>query len=146
MSNDARRAAELLAAVPSSKRRAYQDLSFVSSTPARAGPLGAPLPPVSFPPPHPHAPLASAVDSRVPPEELALELDEEDMLSAGMASFRCREFARAARSLSACSSAKGRFLSLYSQYLVCLAFVVREIPYMMRSWKGQRENRSPRLE
>ena len=86
------------------------------------------------------------MDSRVPPEELALELDEEDMLSAGMASFRCREFARAARSLSACSSAKGRFLSLYSQYLVRLAFVVREMPYMMQSWKGQRENRSPRLE
>ncbi|KAI9455322.1 TPR-like protein [Lactarius psammicola] len=88
-------AAELLAAVPPSKRRAYQDLSFVSSTPARTGPLGAPLPPASFPPPHPHAPLASAVDSRVPPEELALELDEEDILSAGTASFRCREFARA---------------------------------------------------
>jgi anaphase-promoting complex subunit 8 len=67
------------------------------------------------------------VDSRVPPEEIALELDEEDILSAGMASFRCREFARAARSLSACSSAKGRFLSLYSQYLVRLSFTVQEI-------------------
>jgi Anaphase promoting complex subunit 8 / Cdc23 len=54
----------------------------------------------------------------VPPEELALEFDEEDVLSAGMAHFRCREFARAAHALSACSSAKGRFLWLYSQYLV----------------------------
>lgn len=119
-------AAELLAALPPSKRRAYQDLSFVSSTPALAGPLGAPLPPTSFPPPHPHAPLASAVDSRVPPEEIALEFDEEDILSAGMASFRCREFARAARSLSACLSAKGRFLSLYSQYLASEKTALRD--------------------
>ena len=132
--------------MPPSKRRAYQDLSFVSSTPARTGPLGAPLPPVSFPPPHPHAPLASAVDLRVPPEELALEIDEEDILSAGMASFRCREFARAARTLGACSSVKGRFLSLYSQYLVCLAFAFREMPYSDTIAEGQRKNRSPRLE
>jgi anaphase-promoting complex subunit 8 len=87
--------------------------------PAPAPSGGASLPlPTSFPPSHPHAPLASAVDSRVPPEELALEFDEEDVLSAGMAHFRCREFARAAHTLSACSSAKGRFLWLYSQYLV----------------------------
>ncbi|KAI9437722.1 TPR-like protein [Lactarius indigo] len=119
-------AAELLAAVPPSKRRAYQDLSFVSSTPARTAPLGTPLPPVSFPPPHPHAPLASAVDPRASPEELALELDEEDVLSAGMASFRCREFARAARTLTACSSAKGRFLSLYSQYLASEKTALRD--------------------
>ncbi|KAH8996562.1 TPR-like protein [Lactarius hatsudake] len=119
-------AAELLAAVPPSKRRAYQDLSFVSSSPVRTGLLGAPLPPVSFPPPHPHAPLASAVDPRVSPEELALEFDEEDVLSAGMASFRCREFARAARTLSACASAKGRFLSLYSQYLASEKTALRD--------------------
>ena len=146
MSNNARRAAELLAAVPPSKRRAYQDLSFVSLTPARTGPLGSSLPPVYFPPPHPHAPLASAVDSRVPPEELALELDEEDILSTGMASFRCREFARAARSLSACSSARGRFLSLYSRYLVCLAFVLRRCQILILLCEGKRENRTPRLE
>lgn len=66
------------------------------------------------------------MDSRVPPEEIALELDEEDILSAGMASFRCREFARAARSLSACSSAKGRFLSLYSQYLASEKTALRD--------------------
>ena len=146
MSNDARRAAELLAAVPPSKRRAYQDLSFASSTPARADPLGPPLPPGSFPPPHPHAPLDSAVDSRVPPEEIALELDEEDILSAGMASFRCREFARATRSMGACSSAKGRFLSLYSQYLVRLSLSLRRFGVMIQSRKGQRKNRSTRLE
>jgi len=62
------------------------------------------------------------VDSRVPPEELARELDEEDVLSAGMATFRCREFTRAAHTLGVCLSAKGRFLSLYSQYLVGVCF------------------------
>jgi anaphase-promoting complex subunit 8 len=114
----ARRAAELLAAVSPAKRRARQDLSFVSSTPARHGLSDTSRPLVSFPPPHQHGTLTSAVDSRVSPEELALELDEEDVLSAGMANFRCREFARAAHTLSACSSSKGRFLWLYSQYLV----------------------------
>ena len=109
----ARRAAELLAAVSPSKRRPRQDLSFVSSTPARNGTSDASLR-VSFPPPHPHSPLAGAVS----PDELALELDEQDVLSAGMATFRCREFARAAHTLSTCSSPRGRFLWLYSQYLV----------------------------
>ena len=113
----ARRAAELLAAVSPAKRRARQELSFASSTPARKGPSDTSLR-VSFPPPHPHGPLTNAIDSRVSPDELALELDEQDVLSAGMATFRCREFARAAHTLSACSSPRGRFLWLYSQYLV----------------------------
>jgi hypothetical protein len=111
-----RRAAELLAAVSPAKRRARQDLSFVSSTPARNGASDTSL---SFPPPHPHGPLTSAVDSRVSHEELTLELDEQDVLFAGMANFRCREFARAAHTLNGCSSSRGRFLWLYSQYLVC---------------------------
>jgi len=115
----ARRAAELLAAVSPAKRRARQDLSFVSSTPARNNPAAdTPLPRVPFATPHPHDPLTSVLHSRVSPEELALELDEEDILSAGMTTFRCREFARAAHTLSACSSSRGRFLWLYSQYLV----------------------------
>lgn len=104
------------------KRRARQEHSFVSSPPSQNASLAPPPPTppaVSFPPPHPHAPLASAVDSRVLPEELALELDEEDILAAGMTIFRCREFARAAHALSACSSPRGRFLWLYSKYLVC---------------------------
>lgn len=111
-----RRAAELLAAVSPAKRRPRQDLSFVSSTPARNGTPDTSLR-VSFPPPHPHGPLTGAVDP-VSPDELALELDEQDVLSAGMATFRCREFARAAHTLSTCSSPRGRFLWLYSQYLV----------------------------
>jgi anaphase-promoting complex subunit 8 len=114
-----RRAAELLAAVSPANRRARQDLSFVSSTPARNGPSDTSLSLVSFPPPLPRGPLSSAVDSRVLPEALTLELDEQDVLSAGMANFRCREFARAAHTLSGCSSSRGRFLWLYSQYLVC---------------------------
>ena len=113
-----RRAAELLAAISPAKRRARQDLSFTSSTPARSSSADTSLPRVSFATPHPHGPLAGALDSRVSAEELALELDEEDVLSAGMATFRCREFARAAHTLSACSSSRGRFLWLYSQYLV----------------------------
>jgi anaphase-promoting complex subunit 8 len=124
----ARRAAELLAAVSPAKRRARQDLSFVSSTPARHGPSDTSRPLASFPTPHLHGPLSSTVDSRVSPEELALELDEEDVLSAGMANFRCREFARAAHTLSACSSSKGRFLWLYSQYLVCHGFALGTYP------------------
>lgn len=120
----ARRAAELLAAVALAKRRARQDLSFVSSTPARNGPADTSLPRVSFATPHSHRPLADALPSRVSAEELALELDEEDVLSAGMATFRCREFARAAHTLSACSSSRGRFLWLYSQYLVSHRFAL----------------------
>lgn len=120
----ARRAAELLAAVPPAKRRARQDLSFVSSTPARNVPADTSLPRVSFATPHPHGPISDPLDSRVSAEELALELDEEDVLSAGMATFRCREFARAAHTLSACSSSRGRFLWLYSQYLVSHRFTL----------------------
>ena len=55
-------------------------------------------------------PLAGTVDLRVPPKKLALECDEEDILSASMANFRCREFARAAHTLSACGSTRARFL------------------------------------
>jgi len=121
----ARRAAELLAAVSPAKRRARQDLSFVSSTPARSGSADTSLPRVSFATPHSHGPLAGSLHSRVSAEELALELDEEDVLSAGMTTFRCREFARAAHTLSACSSSRGRFLWLYSQYLVGYRFISR---------------------
>ncbi len=111
----ARRAAELLAAVSPAKRRARQDLSFVSSTPARNVPADTS---------QPHRPLTGALHSHASVEEPALELDEEDVLSAGMATFRCREFARAAHTLSACSSSRGRFLWLYSQYLVSHRFTV----------------------
>ena len=124
----ARRAAELLSAVSPSKRRACQDLSFVSSTPARDGPADTSLPRVSFATPHPHSPLSDTLHPRVSAEELALELDEEDVLSAGMAIFRCREFARAAHTLSACSSSRGRFLWLYSQYLVGHRYYPRGTP------------------
>jgi anaphase-promoting complex subunit 8 len=122
----ARRAAELLSAVSSAKRRARQDLSFVSSTPARNSPADTSLPRVSFATshPHPHGPLSDTLNSRASAEELALEFDEEDILSAGMATFRCREFARAAHTLSACSSSRGRFLWLYSQYLVSHRFTL----------------------
>jgi hypothetical protein len=118
----ARRAAELLAAVSPTNRHARQEPSFVSSTPSQsaslASPPPTPTPPVvSFPPPHPHVPLASAVDLRMLPKELALELDEEDILAAGMTIFRCHEFAWVAHALSASSSPRGRFLWLYSQYL-----------------------------
>jgi anaphase-promoting complex subunit 8 len=118
----ARRAAELLSAISPAKRRARHDLSFVSSTPARNSPAETSLPRVSFATPHPHGPPAGSLHSRVSDEEIALELDEEDVLSAGMATFRCREFARAAHILSACSSSRGRFLWLYSQYLVSHRF------------------------
>ena len=118
----ARRAAELLSAVSPARRRARQDLSFESSTPARNGPADTSLPRVSFATPHPHVTLSDTLHSRVSAEELALELDEEDVLSAGMATFRCREFARAAHTLSSCSSSRGRFLWLYSQYLVSHRF------------------------
>ncbi|KAI0000360.1 TPR-like protein [Russula vinacea] len=119
-------AAELLAAVSPANRRARQDLSFVSSTPARNGPSDTSLSLVSFPPPLPRGPLSSAVDSRVLPEALTLELDEQDVLSAGMANFRCREFARAAHTLSGCSSSRGRFLWLYSQYLASEKTALRD--------------------
>ncbi|KAF8502373.1 TPR-like protein [Russula emetica] len=119
-------AAELLAAVSPAKRRARQDISFVSSTPPRNGPADTSLPRVSFATPHPHDPLSGALNSRVSAEELALELDEEDVLSAGMATFRCREFARAAHTLSACSSSRGRFLWLYSQYLASEKAALRD--------------------
>ncbi len=102
-----------------------KDLSFVSSTPARSGSADTSLPRVSFATPHSHGPLAGSLHSRVSAEELALELDEEDVLSAGMTTFRCREFARAAHTLSACSSSRGRFLWLYSQYLVGYRFISR---------------------
>jgi hypothetical protein len=121
-------------------------LPFVSSTPARTGPPVISLPLASFPPPHPHAPLAGTVDLRVPPEELALECDEEDVLSAGMANFRCREFARAAHTLSACGSTRGRFLWLYSQYLVRHVSVLERVAGVIRPLQGQREDCSPRLE
>lgn len=120
----ARRAAELLAAISPAKRRARQDIPFVSSTPARNGPANTSLPRASFATPHPHGPLTSALHSRVLAEDLSLELDEEDVLSTGMATFRCREFARAAHTLSACSSSRGRFLWLYSQYLVSHRFTL----------------------
>ena len=113
------------------KRRARQDPSFISSIPVRQDTPGGALPSppqVSFPLPHPHAPLASTVDSRVSPEELELEFDEEDTLSAGMANFRCREFARAAHTLRQCASLRGRFLWLYSQYLVGRGSVLRVVP------------------
>ena len=120
----ARRAAELLSAVSPARRRARQDLSFESSTPARNGPADTSLPRVSFATPHPHVTLSDTLHSRVSAEEIALELDEEDVLSAGMATFRCREFARAAHTLSSCSSSRGRFLWLYSQYLVSHRFTL----------------------
>jgi anaphase-promoting complex subunit 8 len=143
----ARRAAELLSAISPAKRRARQDLSFVSSTPARNGPADTSLPRVSFATPHPHDPLSDTSHSRVSAEELALELDEEDVLSAGMATFRCREFARAAHTLSACSSARGRFLWLYSQYLVSHRFTLgRHRKLTLNTCKGQRESCAQRLE
>jgi anaphase-promoting complex subunit 8 len=61
-------------------------------------------------------------------EELALEFDEEDVLAVGIAHVRCREFARAAHALSGCSSPRGRFLWLYSQYLVCFSSFLFVVP------------------
>ncbi|KAI0267140.1 hypothetical protein BC834DRAFT_98765 [Gloeopeniophorella convolvens] len=131
-------AAELLAAVPPAKRRARQDALFVLSTPARSGPsAGASQPPPSLPLSHPNAPLASAVDSTMSQEELALELDEEDILAAGMANFSTREFARAAHTLSACASARGKFLWLYSQYLASEKTALRDWNKLDSKWSIQ---------
>lgn len=53
------------------------------STPAQNGRADTSLP--GFPTPHP--PLADALHSHVSAEELALKLDEESVLSGGMATF-----------------------------------------------------------
>jgi len=49
---------------------------------------------------------------------MGIEKNEEDILAAGNACFDMREFARAAHVLRSCSSARGKFLKLYSTYLV----------------------------
>ncbi|KAH9961595.1 hypothetical protein BC827DRAFT_1203118 [Russula dissimulans] len=43
-----------------------------------------------------------------------------------MANFRCREFARAAHTMRQCSSSRGRFLWLYSQYLASEKAALRD--------------------
>ncbi|KAI0316028.1 TPR-like protein [Amylostereum chailletii] len=119
-------AAELLAATPAQKRRTTTSAPppVLSSTPARPSQLSAPTgpsDPISMPPPstiphHPHDPLttfgcrAASLHSEIPQ-------DEADILAEGMACFYAREFPRAAHILKSCSSGRGRFMLVYSQYL-----------------------------
>lgn len=67
---------------------------------------------------HPHAPLLLAQ----PPDVLALETDledqEADILTTARACLEAREFKRVVHLLQECKSAKARFLSIYSQFIV----------------------------
>jgi hypothetical protein len=50
-------------------------------------------------------------------EESELEDDEQDLLAAGRSYADAKEYTRAARLLLDCKSAKGKFMSLYFQFL-----------------------------
>ena len=50
--------------------------------------------------------------------ETDLEYQEEDVLMTARACFEAREFMRVVQLLKGCRSAKARFLSIYSEFIV----------------------------
>jgi anaphase-promoting complex subunit 8 len=53
--------------------------------------------------------------------ELGLEAQDSDVLTTAKACVQAREFLRAVHLLRECKSSKARFLSIYSQFMVCWA-------------------------
>lgn len=73
---------------------------------------------------HPDAPQVHLEPGGVRIQELQWEAEDADVLATARACFEAREFLRAVHLLRERKSAKARFLSLYSQFLVCLNFLV----------------------
>jgi anaphase-promoting complex subunit 8 len=77
------------------------------------------MPPPPLPPQHIIAPHMTDLNETKPRIlEIGTEQNEEDTHAAGKACFDTREFARAAHVLRSCSGARGKFLKMYSTYLV----------------------------
>jgi len=73
---------------------------------------------------HPHAPQVhfEPEDTRI--QELQWEALDEDVLATAHACIGAREFLRAVHLLRERKSAKARFLSLYSQFMVSKPFTM----------------------
>jgi anaphase-promoting complex subunit 8 len=67
---------------------------------------------------HPHAPQVQFEPEDVRIQELEWEAQDEDVLATARACIGAREFLRAVHLLRDGKSAKARFLSIYSQFMV----------------------------
>jgi anaphase-promoting complex subunit 8 len=132
------RASELLLSIPASKRSTSQASptvsNFSTSTPARSK---SPRPSISFAdttsarasvqqaaPPSPRHPLAPSLQiqsKEADSLEFGREAQDSDVLATARACVQAREFLRAVHLLRECKSSKARFLSVYSQFMVCQA-------------------------
>lgn len=142
------RSAELLLSIPASKRKALQtsDLTseYSTSTPSRAlsarpsltfvdqSPVATqvstqPATQLSAPPipsRHRHAPQLKTRSEQERAIELNLEVEEQDVLALARTSMEAREFTRVSQILQGCRSSKGRFLNIYSQFIVGAIFLL----------------------
>jgi anaphase-promoting complex subunit 8 len=134
----ATRSSELLLSIPLTKRDAAyatHESTFSTSTLARSR---SPRPSLSFanpslgpavaltvpttPSQHPHAPQVHLEPEDMRNQELQWEAQDEDFLATAHACIGAREFLRAVHLLRDRKSAKARFLSLYSQFMVSQPF------------------------
>lgn len=142
------RSSELLLSVSLSRRNSSAAKStFSTSTPARSH---SPQPSLSFvnplpttpgappavpvtPARNPHAPQAHVEPDDIRTQELQWEAEDADVLATARACIDAREYLRAVYLLRERKSAKARFLSLYSQFLVCRSIrIISSFPLTIR--------------
>lgn len=122
-------ASELLLSLPASKRQpsaSTQTSGPYAGSPPRPPPVthaGASTVSASHPPApviqprHPHAPPLSPLPDKTRLQELEWEAQDADHIAAARAMIDAKDLVRAVHWLKPCKSSKGRFLSVYSQYL-----------------------------
>lgn len=116
------RSSELLLSVPFAKRHPPPSSPGASSSSQNEQSL-IPTQILDVPPAptrHPHAPLLQTQPEEVRVLELEFEAQEADLLFSARTFIETRDPMRAIHVLHQCRSAKAQFLSLYSQFIVCL--------------------------